>query len=153
MKYIEQHHKSAGCVFCLETQRLDGLENLIIRRGQKAYVILNRFPYSSGHLMVVPFDHEELLELLDVETRIEMMELLARSTKVLRAVYQPAGFNLGANIGAAAGAGVAGHIHLHVVPRWEGDTNFMSTLGQTRVLPEELGLTYQRVRQAWDSLP
>jgi ATP adenylyltransferase len=151
MEYIENTEPKNGCIFCLEPQRPDGDENLIVCRGEKAYVILNRYPYTSGHLMVVPFDHRESLELLDAATRGELMELVSRSIEVLRLVYHPDAFNMGANIGEAAGAGVAGHVHLHVVPRWSADTNFMSTVGSTRVLPEDLSATYHRIREAWGS--
>jgi ATP adenylyltransferase len=101
--------------------------------------------------MVIPFKHKPSLEELDAETRAEMMELTSRCTTVLRAIYKPQGFNVGVNIGEAAGAGVLGHVHIHIVPRWAGDTNFMSTLGETRVLPELLEDTYQRVRKAFTS--
>jgi ATP adenylyltransferase len=125
-------------------------KNLIVFRGTGAYVILNRFPYTSGHLMVVSNIHLPSLEDLDAQTRFEMMELATKGISVLRKVYQPAGFNFGANIGEAAGAGIAGHVHLHVVPRWSGDTNFMSALAETRVLPEQLKDTYRRVCSAWN---
>jgi ATP adenylyltransferase len=146
MKYIEKHGKEEGCVFCNAQAKADGAENLIALRGELAYVILNRFPYASGHLMVVPFAHVPSLEELDSATRAEMMELTSQCTTVLRKLYKPHGFNLGANIGEAAGAGVLGHVHVHIVPRWNGDTNFMSSLGEVRVLPEALEDTYQRVR-------
>jgi ATP adenylyltransferase len=148
MTYI-QSNRLEGCVFCTEPARMDGPENLIIQRGQRAFVICNRYPYTSGHLMIVPYDHQPSLELLDPETRAEMMELTAQAIGVLRQVYLPQGFNIGVNIGEPAGAGIAEHVHLHIVPRWTGDTNFMSALGQTRVLPELLEDTYIRVRSAW----
>jgi ATP adenylyltransferase len=149
MKYIQEHDREDECVFCREASRSDGPENLILYRGQRAFVILNRYPYTSGHLMVVPFAHQPNLDGLDQETRSEMMELVNRSIQALQRAYQPEAFNLGANIGAAAGAGVAGHVHMHVVPRWGGDTNFMSTVADTRVLPESLEETYRRLLQAW----
>ena len=145
-EYIENHDKEAVCVFCEAQAKDDNSENLIAYRGKLAYVILNRFPYTNGHLMVVPFVHKPTLEELDTETRTEMMELTTRAMSALRELYEPQGFNMGANIGKAAGAGVPGHVHIHIVPRWAGDTNFMSTLGQTRVLPEALEDTYNRVR-------
>ena len=152
MEYIEKHEPSAECIFCRELPREDGPENLVVYRGRSAFVILNRYPYTSGHLMVAPYAHKGSLEDLDPETRAEIMELSNRAMSVLRAVYHPEAFNLGANIGAAAGAGVAHHVHLHVVPRWGGDTNFMSTIGETRVLPEQLPDTYRRIRQAWSEV-
>ncbi len=148
MKYIERNE--SGCVFCKALAQDDDAKNLIVFRGQAAFVILNRYPYTSGHLLVVANLHRPSLEDLESETRAEMMELVTKGMRVLRKVYRPEAFNLGANIGAAAGAGIAEHVHLHVVPRWGGDTNFMSTLGETRVLPEELDETYRRVCAAWN---
>jgi len=149
MEYIENHEKEAGCVFCIAQAQADSPANLIAYRGQRAYVILNRYPYTSGHVMVVPFDHQPTLENLDAETRAEMMELTARAMTVLRNTYHPQAFNMGANIGEVAGAGVLGHVHIHIVPRWAGDTNFMSVLAQTRVLPEALEDTYRRIRDGF----
>ena len=146
MEYIENNHKEAGCVFCNAQAGVDGAENLIAFRGERAYVILNRFPYTSGHLMVIPFEHKPNLEELDSATRAEMMELTSRCTTALNNIYKPQGFNIGVNIGEAAGAGVLGHVHIHIVPRWKGDTNFMSTVSGTRVLPEALEDTYKRVK-------
>jgi len=151
MEYIENNNKEDGCVFCIAQASEDSAENLIAHRGEKAYVILNRYPYTSGHLMVVPFDHKPNLEELDAGTRAEMMELTTRCMTVLRGVYNPQAFNMGANIGEAAGAGVKAHVHIHIVPRWKGDTNFMSTLGETRVLPELLEDTYQRVKNGFQN--
>lgn len=127
-------------------EKEDSAENLIAFRGERAYVILNRYPYTSGHLMVVPFEHKPNLEELDPPTRAEMMELTTRCMSVLRGIYDPEAFNMGANIGESAGAGVKSHVHIHIVPRWQGDTNFITILGETRVLPEALERTYQRVK-------
>lgn len=149
MTYIENADKEEGCVFCNAQAKEDGPGNLIVFRGKLAYVILNRFPYTSGHVMVVPFNHQPTLEDLDGPTRAEMMELTARAMAVLRKVYNPQAFNMGANIGEAAGAGVKEHVHIHVVPRWRGDTNFMSALANTRVLPESLEDTWRRVKEAF----
>lgn len=149
MEYIENNTKEDGCIFCNAQEKEDSAENLIVFRGERSYVILNRFPYTSGHLMIVPFEHQPTLEELDAQTRAEMMELTSRSMTVLRNVYNPQAFNMGANIGEAAGAGVREHVHIHVVPRWYGDANFMSTLGETRVLPETLEDTYERVRKGF----
>ena len=150
MKYIQNNQHSAECVFCMALEQPDGLENLIVARGALAFVILNRYPYTSGHLMVVPMQHCSSLDELDAQTRAEMMELSNRSVLILQAVYHPQGFNLGMNIGEVAGAGIADHVHMHIVPRWGGDTNFMSSLADTRVLPESLDDTYRRVRQDWE---
>jgi len=149
MEYIDNPDKEEGCVFCNAQAKEDGAENLIAYRGERAYVILNRYPYTSGHLMAIPFEHVSNLEELDSETRAEMMELTSRCTTILKNIYRPQGFNVGVNIGEAAGAGVLGHVHIHIVPRWKGDTNFMSSVGQTRVLPEALEDTYQRVKNAF----
>ena len=148
MEYIE-NNKAEGCVFCSAQEMEDSAENLIAFRGERAYVILNRYPYTSGHLMVVPFDHKPNLEELDALTRSEMMELTTRCMTILRKIYHPEAFNMGANIGEAAGAGVKSHVHIHIVPRWGGDTNFMSSVGGTRVLPEALESTYERVKSAF----
>ena len=150
MEYIENYLKAEGCVFCLEQEKSDGPENLIVYRGQKAFVILNRYPYTSGHIMTVRDNHQSTPEDLDPETRAEMFELANKGMRVLRNIYSPQGFNVGVNIGEAAGAGITEHVHLHVVPRWMGDTNFMTSLGKTRVLPESLEETYRRVCEEWN---
>lgn len=152
MEYIENHNKEEGCIFCIAQAQKDSAENLIAHRGERAYVILNRYPYTSGHLMVVPFEHKATLEELDPPTRAEMMELVTLCMIVLRNTYNPQAFNIGGNIGEAAGAGVKEHVHLHVVPRWSGDTNFISILGESRVLPELLADTYQRIKRGFEEL-
>jgi ATP adenylyltransferase len=149
MKYIEQDKSEEKCVFCDALAHNDGPENEIIFRGQWAFVILNRYPYTSGHLMIVPNDHQPSLEMLDSVTRAEIMELTAHALQVLGNIYRPQGYNLGMNIGTAAGAGITDHVHLHIVPRWNGDTNFMSAIGQVRVLPETLEDSYYRLQKAW----
>ncbi len=149
MDYIKNHMKAEGCVFCTAAAATDSPENLIVYRGGQVFVILNRYPYTSGHLMVVPYAHVDTLEALSSEARAEMMELVTQAMGVLRQLYHPQAFNVGANIGAAAGAGIADHVHMHIVPRWAGDTNFMSTLAETRVLPEALEDTFARVQAAW----
>jgi len=151
MQYI-RGEKRNDCVFCTELSLLDGPENLIVSRGSLTFVILNRFPYTCGHLMIVPYIHKASLEDLDVATRSEIMENAVRAIAVLKKEYQPQGFNMGINIGEVAGAGILDHVHFHVVPRWGGDTNFMSALGDTRVLPELLEKTYQRIKKTWDEL-
>ncbi|MEX2161594.1 MAG: HIT domain-containing protein [Anaerolineales bacterium] len=152
MPYIGRDKKAEkvqGCVFCRALKQEDGPENLIVHRGRKAFVIVNRFPYTSGHLMVLPFEHVAKLDEIDEAARAELIELTNQATLVLAKVYDPGGFNLGANLGAAAGAGIEEHLHLHILPRWFGDTNFVSTVGETRVLPEELEETWRRVSAAW----
>lgn len=149
MAYIEKSKNETACVFCTALEQPDGPDNLIVARWRAAFIILNRYPYTSGHLMVVPYQHLPSLEGLDSQTLGEIMELTVQSTRVLGKVYKPQGFNVGINIGEAAGAGITDHVHLHVVPRWAGDTNFMSSLGQTRVLPETLEETYRRVQGEW----
>ena len=149
MEYIESSNKVQGCIFCIAQEKEDGAENLIAYRGEHSYVILNRYPYTSGHLMVVPFDHKPNLEELVPGTRAEMMELTTRCMTVLRSIYHPQAFNIGANIGEAAGAGVKGHVHIHIVPRWAGDTNFMTTVIEARVLPEALENTFARVKNGF----
>jgi ATP adenylyltransferase len=153
MEYIQQPKDNGEeCVFCSALKQPDGEENLVISRALRSFVIINRFPYTSGHLMVVPYDHQPAISRLDAATRAEMMELTSQATLVLAEVYSPQGFNLGLNIGEVAGAGIAEHVHMHIVPRWGGDTNFMSALADTRVLPESLSGTYQRVKEMWEQM-
>ncbi len=137
------------CLFCLKP-RLPDEEAHILYRGRWCYVVLNRFPYNNGHLMIVPYIHVPSLEDLDELTSAEWMALTQTSLRVLRQAYNPQGFNVGLNIGTVAGAGVAGHVHLHVVPRWGGDTNYMSVVGQTRTIPEWLEETYRRLRPLFE---
>ena len=151
MKYVENHEKQEGCIFCNALARPDNEENLIIKRGEKAFVIANLYPYTSGHIMVAPMVHQPSLEFLKPDSRAEMMELVSQSIQVLKKIYKPQAFNVGANIGEAAGAGEPRHVHLHIVPRWTGDTNFMATLGETRVLPEALEETYRRIKAGFQS--
>ncbi len=152
MTYIQNSDKEKECIFCRAQETEDGLENLIVHRGQYTYVILNRFPYTSGHLMVVPFEHISEFDKLPMDTVTEMLSHITFCTKLLRNEYNTQGFNIGANIGSAAGAGIPQHFHFHIVPRWEGDTNFLSSIGDTRLLPEALEDTYHRVKKAWDQL-
>jgi ATP adenylyltransferase len=150
MKYIMDHERGLDCIFCSATSSTEDSENLVLHRGVHAFVIMNLYPYTSGHLMIVPYAHEAVITALTTEARAELMELIARSEQILGEVYHPEGYNVGANVGSAAGAGIADHLHFHIVPRWAGDTNFMSTLANTRVLPEALGDTYRRLYKVWN---
>jgi ATP adenylyltransferase len=147
-QYLTQDRPSNACLFCVARDGPDA-EHLVVHRGKFNFILLNLYPYTSGHLMIAPNEHVATLEAAAAETAREMMELVRESEKKLRAIYQPHGLNIGMNIGAAAGAGVAGHIHMHVVPRWAGDSNFMTTVGETRVMPEELAVTYEKLTRAW----
>lgn len=148
-RYIASGVDSQGpeCVFCrIAADAEHDEENLVIHRGRLAFVVLNLYPYISGHLMVVPYLHTGEFDSTPKEITDEMMDLAKRAQAALREAYSPAGFNVGMNLGAAAGAGVVDHIHIHILPRWTGDTNFMTTVGETRVLPEDLATTYGKLR-------
>ena len=140
--------KQPECIFCDALARKNDAETLIVHRGAKAFVILNRFPYTSGHVMIVPYAHVAELHLCDAEALSEMMRLAQRVEIILRENYKCDGMNLGMNLGRAAGAGVVGHLHLHALPRWMGDSNFMTVVGETRVHPEDLSTTYERLSKA-----
>lgn len=152
MKYILKDNEGQECIFCAAAKGSNDRENLVFSRGEQVFMILNRYPYTSGHVMCVPFAHEAHLSDLSKETRGEMMEKVNKAVEVLQKVYNPEGFNIGLNLGEVAGAGVAEHLHIHIVPRWTGDTSFMTAVGDTRVLPESLMDTYRRVKEAWDVL-
>ena len=139
--------KQPECIFCDAVKRNQDAETLIVHRAKKSFVILNRFPYTSGHVMIVPYAHVAELHLCEVGALDEMMALAQKVETVFRNAYKPDGMNLGMNLGRAAGAGVAGHLHLHMLPRWIGDSNFMTVTGETRVHPEELKTTYERLSQ------
>ncbi len=149
--YVTAGDKTTGCIFCDLPKLGDDVKARIVYRGQRCYIVLNTFPYTPGHVMVVPFAHLDELQKLAVDAANEMMELSQKMEHVLRQLYRPDGVNLGMNIGKAAGAGVAGHIHMHVLPRWVADANFVSVVGETRVLPESLDITYERIRDGLTS--
>ncbi len=150
LEYIKQAGEQPGCIFC-DAAAGDDEERLVVHRGELAFVLLNKFPYSSGHLMVAPYRHVgELAGLTDKEA-LEVHRLAVQGVSALRDVYGPEGHNLGWNLGRVAGAGVVDHIHLHVVPRWAGDTNFMPVLADVKVLPEHLLETRLRLVEAWPS--
>ncbi|MFP4343920.1 MAG: HIT family protein [Anaerolineales bacterium] len=147
MSYLqgEGRDEVEGCLFCAKLEQPDEGEH-ILYRGLRSYVTLNRYPYNNGHLMVVPCEHVPGLEDLDAGTLLETLRLVQESLRILREVFAPEGFNVGINEGVAAGAGVAEHLHVHVVPRWSHDANYMTTIGQTRVIPEMLDETYTALR-------
>jgi len=143
LEYIEQADEQPGCIFC------DAAEELLVARGEHALVVLNKFPYASGHLMVAPVRHVGEFGELTGDEALEIHRLAAVGIGVLADEYRPQGYNLGWNLGRVAGAGIVDHVHLHVVPRWAGDTNFMPVLADVKVLPEALAETHRRLRQRW----
>ena len=149
--YISNVDKVSECLFCGILQAAAVEKNdekhRVVHRGQHCFVILNTFPYTNGHVRVVPYQHTDQLTKLAAPAAQEMMELTQRLEGILRELYQPDGLNLGMNLGRSAGAGVAGHIHMHILPRWIGDANFMSVIGETRVMPEDLAVTYKRIKE------
>ncbi len=146
--YVTAAEKISGCVFCDLPTEGDDAKVRIVYRSQNSYIVLNTYPYTPGHVMIVPFAHLDELQKLPAAVANEMMELAQRMERVLRVLYRPDGINMGLNIGKAAGAGVAGHIHMHVLPRWVADSNFVSVVGETRILPESLEMTYERIKGA-----
>jgi ATP adenylyltransferase len=148
--YVNGKRIPDRCVFCAaaSTPERDA-ENLVVHRGRLSFVILNRYPYTSGHVMIAPFEHVSRLHLVDEETAGEMMRLTRFCERLIEGIYRPDGLNLGMNLGEAAGAGIEQHIHMHLLPRWRGDINFMTSVGDTRVLSEALEDTYARVRQGF----
>lgn len=147
-RYIADAAKDKGCIFCEAVAANDDAKTLIVFRGKACFIILNRYPYTSGHVMIVPYAHVADLVTADPGALSEMMVLAPCVEKALQTTYRPDGFNMGMNLGRAAGAGVAGHLHMHLLPRWSGDTNFMTVVGETRVEPEDLATTYEKLRKA-----
>ncbi|HEY4360792.1 MAG TPA: HIT domain-containing protein [Bryobacteraceae bacterium] len=147
-KYISSAEARDSCLFCSKAAGKDDKENYVVLRGEHNFILLNLYPYTSGHVMIAPYAHVDSLTKAAPAALEEMMRLTARTEAALRSLYTPEGLNVGMNLGACAGAGIAGHIHMHVLPRWCGDASFMSTVGKTRVLPEELGTTWERLREA-----
>lgn len=146
LRYVKDANKSSECVFCTKPELGDDREALIVHRGDRCFVILNLYPYTSGHLMVMPFDHLGRLQDIEPAVTAEMMDLAQQAMRRMEEVYSPEGFNVGLNQGRVAGAGVEGHIHLHVVPRWAGDNNYMPVLADTRVMPQSLEESYDALR-------
>jgi ATP adenylyltransferase len=149
LEYIAEAGREDGCVFCAEAAGELGTESLLVVRGERAFALLNKFPYSSGHLMVATLRHIGELAELDPEEAAEIHELTTQAIDALRSVYSPDAFNVGWNLGAVAGGSISGHLHEHVVPRWAGDTNFMPVLADIKVVPEHLHATRERLREAW----
>lgn len=148
MAYIDTG-VSSECIFCALPRQCEDRANLMIHRGKTAFVLMNRFPYNPGHLMVAPYRHVASYEELTEEELLDVNRLTQRSLCVLRNLMNPQGFNIGMNVGKVAGAGFDGHVHMHVVPRWNGDTNFMPVLGDLRVIPEALQATHGRILAVW----
>jgi ATP adenylyltransferase len=149
--YVTGAEKTTGCIFCDAPKAGDDEKARIVYRGEHCYIILNTFPYTPGHVMIVPYAHLDELHKLPAQAAHELVELSQKMEAVLRDQYRPDGVNLGINIGKAAGAGVAGHIHMHVLPRWVADSNFISVVGETRMLPEALEATWKKLKTALSS--
>ena len=145
-RYVSSPQPEQACLFCRVLAEAKDEENFVLLRAERNFVMLNRFPYTSGHLMVAPYAHVGTLEAADPAALEEMMRLTRRAESAMRNLYKPDGVNIGMNIGRSAGAGVAGHIHMHVLPRWNGDVSFMTTVAETRVLPEDLPESYARLK-------
>ncbi len=146
----EKKKPEVDCIFCAKIGADDAAEHIVYRSAH-VYVTLNLYPYNNGHLMIIPYAHVASIENMATDALTDLMLTTNAAIAALRRVYNPQAFNVGANLGEAAGAGVAGHFHLHVVPRWAGDTNFMSVVGSTRVIPDELDQTWRKLREAWQS--
>ena len=148
--YIKEKRPESHCVFCAAAASDDEEDTLVIYRGRLCFVLLNRYPYTTGHLMIAPYQHASRIGQTPEETTSEMMQLARRAERVLEDVYHPDGLNMGLNLGEAAGAGIEQHIHLHVLPRWKGDANFMTTVGHARIMPETLSDTFAKVKPAFE---
>ncbi|MFQ5513129.1 MAG: HIT domain-containing protein [Myxococcota bacterium] len=144
MAYIEGHRET-GCIFCDPATPRSDRDRLIVHRAQHVFVLLNRYPYAPGHLMVAPYVHDGRIDALSDETRLELMAVLTEASQVLEERFRNEGLNIGANLGKAAGAGFADHLHFHLVPRWVGDTNFMTVIGETRVIPQHLDTLWEEI--------
>ncbi len=152
IEYIKNCFKEDGCIFCQKPGEKKDRENLIVYRGRTGFVIMNRYPYNNGHLLIVPYQHTSELSSLTDEEKIELFDLLRLSKDVLERVMNPQGYNIGMNLGRLAGAGITTHLHFHVVPRWGGDTNFMPIVGHTKVISEALEKTWENLKKAFDEL-
>jgi len=146
MAYIQTSQKEPGCIFCMKPRQQADAENYILYRGPQTFVMMNLFPYNNGHLMIAPYQHVATIEMLTPDVLQEIMTTAQLCLRALHAAIHPDGFNMGINQGTVAGAGIADHVHFHVVPRWNGDTNFMPVLGDVKVMPDYLSSTYDQVR-------
>lgn len=149
-RYVAGEEPEPGCVFCRKMEQNNDEENLIVCRGLNNFVLLNLYPYTSGHLMIAPYRHIGELSCADDATWTEMMALTRKAAQALQTAYRPDGINLGMNLGKSAGAGIADHIHMHVLPRWHADSNFLTVIGETRVLPESLTETYRKLKPLFE---
>ena len=152
MPYLtnDLNDNDSECIFCVKTNTEDDAAEHILYRGEHCFVTLNLYPYTNGHLLVVPYTHTAKLEALSIEVATGLMQTAQKAITVLEAAYHPEAYNLGINQGAAAGAGVAGHLHMHIVPRWSGDTNYMTVICDTRIIPEWIDETYKHLKKLWD---
>ncbi|OLB57916.1 MAG: hypothetical protein AUI03_00090 [Nitrospirae bacterium 13_2_20CM_2_62_8] len=153
MAYIKQARKPARCIFCSKARERRDAANLLLHRGRHGFVMMNLFPYNSGHLMVAPYAHVNSPESLSADAALDLIRLTNLSLRALRAAIRPEGFNVGMNLGRVSGAGLDAHVHLHIVPRWNGDTNFMPLFSETRVIPEHLRETYRKLRARFRQMP
>nr|MBI3612430.1 HIT domain-containing protein [Nitrospirota bacterium] len=151
MAYVKNARKPARCIFCLKHGTGRDAAHLVLHRGRYGFVIMNRYPYNSGHLLVAPYAHVKSLELLSADCALDLIRMTNLSIRALQLAIRPEGLNVGFNLGQVSGAGIEAHLHLHIVPRWNGDTNFMSVLAETRVIPEHLRATYRTLRAAFRS--
>lgn len=158
MSHVEREPESAGgivsgksgCIFCDKPNSAQCSDELIVAKGERAFVLLNIFPYNNGHLMIAPYEHTSEYQSLPEATTSEMTQLAQRSIRALTRAFAPHGFNVGMNLGSAAGAGIAQHLHLHVVPRWTGDSNFMPVIGEVKVMPDSLESSLRKIIAAWE---
>jgi ATP adenylyltransferase len=150
-RYVSTASPTDGCIFCVKAASTDDRANYLVLRAERNFIMLNLYPYTNGHLMIAPYEHVATPGEAQPETLAELMRLIVRVEKAFRDIYKPSGMNIGMNLGEAAGAGVPGHIHMHMLPRWYGDASFMTTVGETRVLPEDLETTYDKLKSALET--
>jgi ATP adenylyltransferase len=152
MPYLKRDSEDVGCVFCEKINAKDDEFHHVLYRSTHTFITLNLYPYNNGHVMVVPFEHKAQLEEFSADTLSDLMVTTQKALKVLQRAYNPNGFNIGINLGKSAGAGIANHLHQHIVPRWNGDTNFLSVVGETRTIPEWIDQTYAHLRKIWSEV-